>query len=101
MEWAVVYDGGQVFTSRDGPATDAPAWGVLAIMDRGPNWVPPGAVLSGKDYWVRAHGGWIGVDLVGLLEHFTRVGLLKVGRTASERDFMAAIETAIRLKEGG
>ncbi len=102
MEWAVVYDGGRVFTSDDGSPEDAPAFGVLAIMDRGPNWTPPGAVLSQKDYWVRAKwGGWIGYDLIGMVEHFAGLGLLKVGRTVSERDFMAAIETAIALKGGG
>lgn len=98
MPWRIYYDGGDTFGSEGGTPLEAPAWGVLVILDQEPEREYHNPLYS-KDYYLHVDGGWIGVDEVGLIDRLTQMGILKVGRTVHEGEFMRAIEAAIRDKE--
>ena len=100
MPWRVYYDGGGVFSSDEGTPSDAPAWGVLVVLDSEPEREYQNPIHS-KDYYLYVDGGWVGVDFTGLLDRLTQMGLVKVGRTVHEAEFMRAVERAIRDRNDG
>ena len=99
MSWRVYYDGGGTFSSDEGTPADAPAWGVLVILDTEPE-TEGQTIVTQKDYYLRADGGWLGVDFTGLLDRLTQMGVVKVGRTVHEKEFMRAVERAIADRDG-
>lgn len=95
--WRIYYDGGATFSSEDGSPFDAPAWGVLVILDKEQEREYHNPVHQ-RDYYLHVDGGWVGVDFTGLLDRLTAMGIVKVGRTVHEAEYMRAIEAAIRDK---
>lgn len=105
VRWRIYYGDG---TTYDGPAEDAPALNVQAVVQRDPS--PHG---SGRFV---VHGGgqrpnrvpidyycydveqqiWLGVDLFGLFDYLQRPGWKRVlfGRTVADVDYQDAIRRA-------
>lgn len=61
--WTIYYDDGTTFSSHDGEAFDAPAVGVVAVVQDGHQ------TQHGKDAWYWREGRWCGCDQWGMLDY--------------------------------
>jgi len=113
MEWRIYYADGTTFDSQAGSPRDAPAWGVQVIVQA---CIESGRyLLNTFDYYVHRGGKWYGVDGIGALDYLHEMGylelptdmsandillraaydgLVKVGRTLRERDFIVIFKRA-------
>lgn len=92
--WRLYYDDGSTFSSEDGGPQDAPARGVIAILQPDPD--VGHHVVTGFDYyWIR-DGVWFGGDLFGLFDHLITPGwkAVKFGRTTSNAEYRAIVARA-------
>lgn len=72
-DFRIYYDGGAVY---DSDPFNAPAWGVLVIVERNKDC---GRILhTTKDYFVWLGSGWLSVDFVGMLDYLAQPGAKKV-----------------------
>lgn len=84
MRWKIYYADGSTFSDLDGDPADAPAWGVEFILQADDLAAPESVgrlIESGSDYYLCEGQEWVGVDLVGLVDHLAEMGIVKVGRT--------------------
>jgi len=72
--WRIYYDDSSTFSDADGALSDAPAFGVQAIV-------------CAPDAW---HCG----DFVGLIDFLIRKGIVKFGRLTSNEAYHAAVKAA-------
>lgn len=81
MRWRVCYRDGTAFTHLDGEPQDAPGGGVVAVAQEDLN--VGLQVHRRSDFYVcgEEYGGWIGVDIYGLVQYLIRPGLkiIKLG----------------------
>lgn len=68
--WHIFYDDGTVFTNTQTHSLDVPHEGVVCIVQERPDgrnesWFE-------KDFYIYIDGGWIGVDIHGLVSHTKR-----------------------------
>jgi len=88
LEWAVFYEGGEIFTSSNGAPCDCPQWGVVAVAqtDEGTGVLP----LVG-DYFSFHSGRWWNHDFIGLIDTLVHkaqdVSVVRVGRYVSNNEF--------------
>ncbi len=97
LEWRIYYHGGDTFSNLDGPAEDAPGYGVLVIgyQDRATG----RGLMRGFDFYAYDGKEWYGHDLWGLMDRlFNRLGVVAAfaGRSVSELEFQ---ETYKKAKE--
>lgn len=96
LRWKVFYGDGSTFSSADGEAQDAPPLDVQAIAQMDPE-VGRHVILGprfGKDYYYYEDGEWYAADIFGLFDYLMRSGLVKFGRTISNKDFNSIVKRA-------
>ena len=72
-DFRIYYDGGVTY---DGDPYDAPAFGVLVIVEKHPDC---GRILhTTKDYFIWLGKGWMSVDFIGMLDYLAQPGHKKV-----------------------
>lgn len=74
--WRVYYDGRAPFPGDAATAFDAPAWGVLLIVEQSQE--HGRRVVSNGDYYVWQHGAWWAKDFIGLIDYLAEPGPRKV-----------------------
>lgn len=92
VDWIVYYDDGSSFSADDGPPESAPATGVQIIAEADD--CVGRRLQSGKDFYLRRKGEWIGVDLIGLIDHLTNSGQVKLGRMLTRKEFETVLAIA-------
>lgn len=97
--WTVYFDDGKTFTPKDGTPADAPAFGVQAVVSTETDGRK--ALTLGDDfyYWDPNYQRWFGVELTGLIDWLTRIGLVKLGRFIPQSQFEPILRLA--AKEAG
>ena len=96
IEWRIYYDGGSTFDSSQGEPDDAPAWGVLVVLQRAADRRMVDILIEANYY---SHDGerWQRHDKIGLLDRLVnRVpfsGLL-VGRYVSDELWIRTLRLA-------
>ena len=93
MDWRIYYGDGSEYTDRDGPPEKAPGWNVQIIAQS--NDSVGRELIHRCDYYLREGEDWIGVDLIGLVDHLVARGILKVGRCLPTEDYRDIIQRAI------
>ena len=93
IKWQIYYDDGSTFSDEDGLPAEAPGHGIQIIAEADP--VVGLQLQSGKDFWIRRNDRWIGVDLVGLLDHLVSTGHVKQGRMLTNAEFSAVQTRAL------
>ena len=102
MDWRIYYCDGSTFDSDQGEPAEAPAFGVLAIVQRDSTPEPANVgrfVRNGWDwyYWQPEAREWWAGDLFGLLDrllHCLPVGPVKQGRTTSQTVYRETMSRA-------
>ncbi len=85
--WRIYYADGGTFDSTQGCPSNAPAWGVQAIVqactDEGKH------VLAQFDYYWFTAGRWYAGDFAGLIDFLARsiVAVVRFGRVLAPREF--------------
>ncbi len=94
IDWKLYYDRKrQPFSSEDGTPAEAPAWGVQIAAQR--NADVGVARESRYDYYLYRDGEWLGVDLIGLIDHLADMGIVKVGRKIPRAEWKEIKDIAI------
>lgn len=93
--WRIYYADREPFSSEDGSPFDAPARGVLAILD------VHAQVMTGFDFYWWAGEEWIGGDIFGLWDYLAAPGLktVKFGRTVPDSQYREAVDKAIAARK--
>lgn len=91
MDFRVYYDGGAVYA---GDPFDAPAWGVLVIVQTDHN--HGRNLVMTKDYFVWTGSKWMTVDYIGMLDYLSTPGHKKVlfGRMVEDEYFYTVVKRA-------
>jgi hypothetical protein len=89
--WRIFYDDGSTYSSDDGAWNNAPADGVLVVIEK----VEPDRVLfhSGADYYVEIDGQIVATGDIGPI--LRKLGAFKFGRWTSHRRYE---ETSARAR---
>jgi hypothetical protein len=92
VTWKIYYVDRSTFSSEDGTPKEAPAFGVITIVQRVEGGERPTARLDGEDfyYWVPSVGRWFGGDEYGIRERLRNreeVVALKQGRLVLYDEF--------------
>lgn len=91
--WRIYYDGGATFDWQQGRPEDAPAFGVLAIVQDGEPGDPHALareIITRFDWYWWTGAEWYGGDRDGFVDrllHALPVHALKQGRTTSNRGY--------------
>lgn len=95
MDWKLYYGDGSTFSSDQGwtGAHAAPAWGVQCIVQADEQ-VGRHLVTNG-DYYVYRDGSWLGLDLIGLIDYLTDLGIVKVGRFLPRQAYQDILSKAL------
>jgi hypothetical protein len=100
FQWRIYYDNGTTFDDQDGSPEDAPAHGLIAIVQR--NDEVGRTVTNGWDYYYYNTDpkgeGWWGCEIHGLLDrlfHNLPVSAVKQGRTATTDVWHSVFQKAI------
>lgn len=91
IPFRIYYDGGATY---DGEPQDAPALGVLVIVEADTD--HGRRLVSAKDYYVWDRGRWWSVDYIGMIDYLIQPGMKKVlfGRTVESESWYAAMRRA-------
>ena len=97
MDWRIFYDDGGTFDDSQGEPVDAPAFGIVCIVQQ--NADVGRTILHGWDwyYWVSEKVEWWGSDIYGLLDrllHRLATEAILQGRTVSRREFQQIMKRA-------
>lgn len=92
--WRIRYDDRKAFDSSQGVPEDSPGWGVQVITEPHEK---VGRRFHGRtNYYIWLGDCWVGVDFVGLIDHFVNVlGIVKVGRMIDREEYRAIFQEAI------
>src|SRR5262245_7413583 len=85
MQWRIYYDNGMIYTSADGSWNDAPADGVLFVLQKIGDRV---VTQSGADYYFLEDGDIVATGDLGPL--LRKLGFIKFGRWTSIKRYEAA-----------
>lgn len=90
MDWRIYYSNGLMFDSSMGDPVDAPAYGVICIVQ--PDEMVGRVIMHGWDwyYFVPEDRQWWGSDIFGVIDrlcHRLPVVALLQGRNVSNKDF--------------
>ena len=90
-DFRIYYDGSQTY---DGDPYNAPAWGVLAIVEKDPD--NGRRLITTKDYFVWLGDRWMSVDYIGMLDYLGQPGKKKVvfGRMVDDAYFASIMKIA-------
>ena len=97
-DWRIYYDDDSTFDSTMGAPVDAPAFGVICIVNPHPD---HGRVIMNGWDWYYYHSeeeGWWGADIHGLVDHLLHnlpFQALKQGRNAPDKDWQRILAKAI------
>ena len=91
--WKIWYGNGSTFSDAAGPPGAAPPLDVQVIAQADPD--VGRLMVCRKDFYVFHDGEWYGVDWFGLLDHLMALGIVKAGRTRSNRDYDALYRAAV------
>lgn len=96
--WRIFYDNGTTFGSGDGPPSEAPVLGVVAIVQRVVGELRPQVLHQVDFYWWLPEGCWRGGDWMGLVDN-TALGATwtKAGRTIRTETYRAILGAAVEL----
>lgn len=96
LNFRIYYDGGMTF---DGDPFDAPAFGVLVIVQKNPNHGRD--LVMTKDYFVWTGTKWMAVDFIGMLDYLAQAGHKKVlfGRMVDDEYFNEIVRLANEDKD--
>jgi hypothetical protein len=87
INWRIYYDDGSTFDAKDGKPQEAPATGVIAIVqeDSENGWV----ITAFKDYYWREHNSWWGGDTAGFWQRMFKGGsvIMKFGVSTTNDNF--------------
>lgn len=97
LRWRIYYDDGGTFDSGQGSPSDAPPFGVVAIVQPEPT--IRRVIATGFDwyYWVDAEQQWWGGDLSGVLDrmlHRKPVEHLLMGRSIDHKSYQEIMRRA-------
>ena len=90
-DWQIYYDDKKPFSNLDGTPEQAPAWGVIDIMQYDTARDGRGYHQGGSDYyiWREVDQKWVGVDFCGLVDFMiNEIDLMKVGRTIDTKKYL-------------
>lgn len=81
VKWKIYYANGTTFSSNDGELTDAPTQGVVTVQYRVLDPNDPATIVSnvsGYDYyyWSPTIGEFQGMDLIGVIDTATDLGII-------------------------
>ena len=90
-DFRIYYDGG---TTYDGDPYDAPAFGVLVIVEKNAN--HGRNLVMTKDYFVYLGDRWMSVDFIGMLDYLAQPGYRKVlfGRMVDDEYWYTVVRQA-------
>ena len=99
-DWIIFYDDDTTFSSDDGSPGEAPAVGVLVLIQENANgnWV----LEAKRDYWCwgwRTTNEWVAVDVAGLqdyLFHYDNWRMVLYGRWASNEQYQKIMDKATK-----
>lgn len=72
-DFRIYYDGGETY---DGAPENAPAFGVLVIVENDRN--SGRRLITTKDYFIWTWDGWRSVDFIGMLDYLQQPGWKRV-----------------------
>ena len=98
INWRIYYEDGTTFTNLDGGPEDAPAFGMLMVVQHDDD--VGRLVMHAWDwfYWRADHQQWWGADIYGLLDqllHNKPISALKQGRNTHTATYKAILQKAI------
>lgn len=102
INWRLYYGDGTTYDENDGPAEEAPAWGVVSVVTRNP--YDHREVISvqgtGFDYFVYDGKEWWGVDFVGLIDRLAdrSAKVVCFGRTIDTHTYQEIIARSVEDK---
>ncbi len=88
----IYYDGGEIY---EGAPENAPAWGVLVIVQENRN--HGRELVTTKDYFIwQGDEGWRSVDLIGMHDYLQQPGWKRVlfGRMVADDNWNATMKRA-------
>lgn len=96
MNFKIYYDGG---TNYAGDVSDAPAWGVLLIVEADPD--HGRRIVSNGDYYVWDQERWQAKDFIGMIDYLAQPGMKRVliGRMVPNEVFIEAYRQAEESNE--
>lgn len=94
MWWRIYYADGTRFTDEDGTPYDAPARGVVVIVQADAENVFRTVT---HDFYIRQAWGWEGCDIFGLWDYLADCGAktVKFGRTLKNADYERVFQRAL------
>ena len=97
MHWMIFYGDGSTFCHEDGSPSDAPAYGVICIVQDA---LRPSQVLHQVDFYWWRDDRWTGGDIFGFIDQAANFGAtwVKQGRTIRSDDYQEIMSRAIALK---
>lgn len=94
MDWLILYDDRDPFSSEDGSMEDAPAWGVQVIVERDPE---VGAYcVAGKDFYVPRDGRWMDCDAVGVFDQLVGKGFVRAELVTASPGYTLVLQDGTR-----
>lgn len=93
--WTIFYSDREPFSSEHGSPFEAPARGVLAILDVHVQ------VMTGFDFYWWNGDEWLGGEIFGLWDYLASPGekTVKFGRTVPDADYQATVAEAIAKRK--
>jgi hypothetical protein len=90
--WRIFYYDGSEYGCEDGPPTEAPGWGVVAISNG------PAALSGGDGYYCWDNDRWFGMDRMGFFQYLAEPGykVVKFGRWTETPLFRDIYEKALK-----
>lgn len=98
INWRIYYEDGSTFTNLDGAPEDAPAFGMLMVVQTDPD--VGRMIMHAWDwfFWREDDQQWWGADIYGLLDqmlHNKPLKALKQGRNTQTSNYQAILQRAI------
>lgn len=92
MKWKIYYEDGSTFSDEDGTIEEAPARGVICIVQADGSLGRRFELDEDFYVWSEAVGwkqGWTAMNIFGLMDFLIELGLVKFGRMTDDQNYQA------------